>query len=207
MSALVCPKCGRTSDNVAFIESFCVDDYPLKLSTPPKIALERCTRCGRVRLRGEWTVFGERKIADFIKSKCRGDFESFEYDSERGIATFTLRAKNRIERHIPLEMEKTICQQCSRISGGYYEAIIQLRGSRAKQERYAELFIRKLEQVTFVTRTEEKDEGLDIYAGSSKAVVEMMGKLGIKVLMTKKLVGRDQGKRLYRTTFLIRLYS
>ncbi|MEW6723272.1 MAG: NMD3-related protein [Candidatus Micrarchaeota archaeon] len=205
MSALVCPKCGRTSDAVAFIEAFCIDDYPVRIEAPAKAEFERCTRCGRMRLRGEWTPFSEKKVAGFILSRCRGEYESAEFDAERGAAVFTLRSGAKIARPVAVEMKKTICQQCSRIAGGYFEAIIQLRGDRAKQEKYAEMFLKRLDKVTFVTRTEEKDEGLDLYIGNSKAVVEMMGKMGLKVLMTKKLVGRDQGKRLYRTTFLIRL--
>ncbi len=111
----------------------------------------------------------------------------------------------RIERGIPLDIKKTICQQCSRISGGYYEAIIQLRGDPVRVLGYADMLLKKLQKRTFITKEEEKDGGLDLFVGNSKVVVELMGELGVKTLITKKLVGRDQGRRLYRTTFLIRL--
>jgi NMD protein affecting ribosome stability and mRNA decay len=41
--------------------------------------------------------------------------------------------------------------------------------------------------------------------GSSKAIIELLNQLRIKTTMTSKLVGVSEGKRLYRTTFLIRL--
>src|SRR5512143_2627407 len=206
MSAIVCPRCGRTSDQVEFIEAFCIDDYPVSIKAPDKAELEQCTRCGRIKLRGEWTQFSERKVAESILSRCKGDYEDAKYNLEYQTASFLVKKGSaRIEKKIPLEIRKTICPQCSRISGGYFEAIIQLRGDRSKMDKYADMFIKRLQKKTFITRTEEKDEGLDLYIGNSKAVVAMMGELGLKVLMTKKLVGRDQGKRLYRTTFLLRV--
>ncbi len=206
MSVLVCPRCGRTSDKVEFIDAFCIDDYPLNIKVPDRVELEQCTRCGRMRLRGEWTPYSDKKVEGLVLSRCKGDFEGASYDVAYQTASFSVKKGSaRVERKIPLDIRRTICPQCSRMSGGYFEGIIQLRGDRAKAERLAETLLRKLEKKTFVTRTEEKDEGLDLYIGSSKAVVALMGELGLKVLITKKLVGREAGKRLYRTTFLIRL--
>ncbi|NYZ73520.1 hypothetical protein H0O00_00080 [Candidatus Micrarchaeota archaeon] len=203
--SLICPKCGKTSDKVAFIEAFCLECYPVNIKVPDKFEFEQCTRCGRARLKGEWTGHNERKIKELVLSRCRGDFESAEYDMATQTAVFTMKHGAKVERFIPLEMKKTICPQCSRISGGYYEAIIQLRGNRARMERYALMLISSLEKKTFIAKTEEKDEGLNLYVGNSKAVVALMGKLGVRALITKKLVGREQGKRLYRTTFMVRL--
>ncbi len=206
MSAIVCPKCGRTSDEVEFIDAFCIYDYPLNIKTPDRVELEQCTRCGRIRIRGEWTPYSEKKVADLVLSRCKGDFEEASYDMAYQTASFLVRKGSaRVERKIPLDIRRTICPQCSRISGGYFEAIIQLRGDRAKAEKLAGTLLKRLEKKTFVTRTEEKDEGLDLYIGNSKAVVALMGELGLKVLITKKLVGREEGKRLYRTTFLVRV--
>ena len=205
---LVCPTCGRTSDKVAFIEAFCVDCYPIKVKTPDSVQLERCKRCEKMHLQGVWVPYSPKKIADYITSKCRGDFSLAVYDVETQRAEFTIvkgDEKLKISKQIPLLIGVTICPTCSRMSGGYFEAIIQLRGrNRLELERYAAMLIRRLEKVTFITKTEEKDEGLDLYIGSSKPVMRMMVDLGVKAVISKKLVGRDQGKRLYRTTFLLR---
>jgi nonsense-mediated mRNA decay protein 3 len=204
MTGLICPKCGRSDEKIKFIDAFCTDCYPIKIELPGKMGFERCGRCSRMKFRGEWMAYNERKLKEYILGKCKGDFESADYDIESQMAFFMIRG-SKIERFLPVDFIKTICQQCSRISGGYYEGIIQLRGNRAKMEKYADMLMGKLERITFITKTEEKEEGLDLYVGRSKPVVKLMSDLGLKTLMTKKLVGRDQGKRLYRTTFLIRL--
>ena len=206
MSGLICPKCGRGDDEVGFIEAFCADCYPVKLKIPRSVELLQCTRCLRIQLRGEWTQHSDRKVAAFVLSKCKGDFDSAEYDPASGIATFIMgRSGAAIRRTIPFELRKTICTECSRMSGGYFEAIIQLRGPPAKVLGYSGMLIKRLSGRTFIAKEEEKENGLDLYVGNSKAVVEVVASLGIKSRITKKLVGTDQGKRLYRTTFLIRL--
>ncbi len=206
MSGLICPKCGRSEGEVRFIEAFCADCYPVSLKLPQKLAIMQCTRCMRLHIQGRWVEYSAKRVADFVLSKCRGDYDSAEYDPERGAATFVMgRSGARVEREIPLDIQKTICQQCSRLSGGYYEAIIQLRGAPTKVLGYSEMLYKKLAGRTFIAKEDEKENGVDIYVGSSKAVVEIVAGLGIKSLITKKLVGAEQGKRLYRTTFLIRL--
>ena len=80
-----------------------------------------------------------------------------------------------------------------------------MRGDPKKIEKYAHIFLESLSKKTFIAKTDEKEEGLDIYLGSSKAVVGVIVGLGLKTQITKKLVGRSEGKRLYRTTFLLRL--
>ena len=205
MSDLICPKCGKKSSQIEFVDAFCIDCYPVKIKIPDELEFERCTRCERTRFGGEWMHYNEQKFAKHIIDKCKGEFESAEYDLDRQVATFLMSAsKTKIERMIPVNIKKTICQQCSRMSGGYYEAIIQLRGDPLKVRGHAEMFIKKLAKRTFIAKEDEKDNGLDIYVGNSKVIVEIVADLGLKTLITKKLIGRDQGKRLYRTTFLIR---
>ncbi|MEW6748300.1 MAG: NMD3-related protein [Candidatus Micrarchaeota archaeon] len=205
MSSLICPKCGRSSDNVRFIEAFCIDCYPVKLECPRKMEFEECVRCGKMRIRGEWIEGGKKAISDFIISKCKGAFESGAYDPDTQSAAFIMKESGlEVERTISLEMKRTICQQCSRMSGGYFEGIVQLRGDPLKVRGHAVMFVKRLSRKTFIAKEEEKEGGLDIFVGSSKAVVALLSDLGIKALITKKLVGTSEGKRLYRTTFLLR---
>ncbi len=211
---LICPRCGKTNDKIEFVDAFCVECYlgNIKIKVPDSVSFEQCGRCNRIRFRGEWIPFSEKKIGNFVIDRCRGQFKDATYDVYKQIATFTVgdetsKKTTTLQLNIPLELNKTICQQCSQISGGYFEGIIQLRGDkREKLESMADKIIKRLEGKTFVSKIDEKDEGLDIYVGKSKVVVKLMSDLGMKkVLMTKKLVGREQGTRLYRTTFLVRL--
>ena len=134
--------------------------------------------------------------------------QSARFDEEDGAIVFTIRKDDEeleVRRKVDVEMKTTMCQQCSRISGGYYQGLIQLRGDERKVEKMAERFISRLEKRTFIAKAEEKDNGLDLYVGNSKAVVELVAQMRLDALITKKLVGREEGKRLYRTTFLIRI--
>lgn len=206
MSSHICPICGRSSDEIRFIDAFCIDCYPIKLKFPSKIEIEQCTKCKKMHIRGKWINADRDKISKYVIGKCKGDFDSGRYDPKKQIATFVMRKSNiTISKRIAIKIKKTICWQCSRISGGYYEAIIQLRGEPPKVKKYARIFMKNLSKRTFIAKEKENKRGLDIYVGNSKVVVELMSKLRLKTLITKKLVGASNGKRLYRTTFLVKL--
>ncbi len=208
MSELLCPKCGATSDEKDFIESFCVDCYPVKITCPTKLRITQCNRCEKIRISGEWIKFSRKAISDYVVRKCKGNFDSGEFDMDEQIAEFKVGKDGStatIKKRIILEMEPTLCLFCSRASGGYFQGIIQLRGNERRIEKWADMIYGKLKNKTFIAKEEEKHGGLDIYVGSSKAVVELLSEMKVKATITTKLAGVEQGKRYYRTTFLIRL--
>ena len=57
---------------------------------------------------------------------------------------------------------------------------------------------------TFIPKVEEMHGGVDIYVGEKKEVAEILMHHGLKAVRTEKLSGEKKGKRLYRSTFLIR---
>ncbi|MGV8085821.1 MAG: NMD3-related protein [Candidatus Bilamarchaeum sp.] len=204
MTDLICPKCGRSSHGLEFIESFCVDCYPVKVKTLDKLEVTQCKKCSRMMLQGQWKPFSLRDISEFIESKCRGDFKKVIYDPETQTAEFLMTSGAFIKRTIPLTILQNMCPDCNKISGDYFEAIIQLRGDPKKVEKYAIMLIDRLEKKTFINKTEDSKNGVDIYVGNSKAVVSVINEIKYRCLITQKLVGADQGRRLFRTTFLIR---
>lgn len=203
----ICPKCGRTEKETKFLEAFCIDCYPFSFRIPDSVEIETCKRCGRLRIRGEWAEFNKAEMEDYIASKCKGEFESVKYDSEEQKAVFTVK-KGDVSISVPRSIEYikkiTICPDCSRRAGGYFEATIQLRGSEEKIAKYSKMLIHLLKSKTFITKVEEKDSGIDILVGSTKAVFEACGEIGLRTVITRKLMGRREGKRYYRATFLIR---
>jgi len=204
---LICPKCGKTSKEKKFIEAFCVDCYPYNLKTPEKIEVEVCKRCRKMRLRGEWIEYSKKKLEEYIASKCRGEFSSVDYDVDRQTATFTIKkgdSEAQVEREVPFKENIVICPDCSKIAGGYFEAIIQLRGNEAKIRKYAKLLTKMLSRSTFISKVDEKKEGTDLYVGSTRTVLDTMAELRIKRKITRKLAGTKHGKKFYRTTFLLR---
>ncbi|MFH1393656.1 MAG: NMD3-related protein [Candidatus Micrarchaeota archaeon] len=207
---LICPKCGKTDDAVKFIESFCVDCYPVNVKVPEKkITVQICKHCNKMFLKGEWMRHSDKKIREQVVSKCRGDFKSAEYDLENGIVNFIIEKRGseiKVGRKYAIESVTVTCPTCSRVSGGYFEAIVQLRGKDEKVEKNRKLFEGRLSKRTFITKETPQKGGIDLYVGNSKAVLELVRELGLNAKITTKLVGvKEGGRKAYRTSFAIRL--
>jgi nonsense-mediated mRNA decay protein 3 len=204
---IICPKCGRTNAGVQFIDAFCPDCYPFKVKIPEEMEIRICKKCGNVQFRGEWQPYDQETVERIVATKCKGDHDWADYDMDKGEITFTIKKPGGdIEIKKPYVVKKIIdmCPNCSRQSGGYFEAIIQLRGDEKKIKRYMMMLMKLLQRTTFVSKVDEKKEGIDLYVGSSKAVVAVMNETGLRTKMSHTLAGERNGKRIYRTTFLVR---
>ncbi len=205
---LICPKCGVSNEEASFSGPFCVKCAPVNISCPKRIEYIRCSKCKRVRLKGNWVECSEEKLTREVIKKCKGEFLHGTYNFHDQEATFFVGNKTNmfpIKKRMKVNVIKNICQECSRKSGGYFEAIIQLRGKQSKINQYDKLFRKMLLKKSFVAKEEELKEGLDLYIGNSRAVVEMFAELGLRAKISKTLSGEKEGKRLYRTTFLVRV--
>lgn len=208
MSIIICPKCGKDSKEKDFINAFCIDCYQeqINIKIPEEIVLEICKTCEKIRSGREWVV--EFDIQRYIIRKCKGDFFNAIFDEQNSLITFFIKKGEKvlkINKLINLKIIKSQCTDCSRKSGGYYEATIQLRGNKLRIEKYSKIFQRELSMKTFVNKIEERDSGIDLYIGSTDAVLEILKELRITHIITKKLFGVKQGKKVFRTTFSIRL--
>lgn len=204
---LICPSCGVSNEEVRFSGPFCIRCKPVHIECPKRAEYQRCSRCGRMRFKGSWAEWNEAKIEEDAIAKCRGEFLRGTYSLPDQEATFFVGDKKEmypLKIKFPVDIIKVICQQCSRQSSGYFEAIIQLRGKQSSIKRYARLFKKILAKKTFLSKEEEKKEGMDLYVGSSKEVVALLSELGMRAKISRKLAGQREGKRLYRTTFLLR---
>lgn len=205
----ICPRCGAKEGSKPFVGPFCMDCCHFRLEVPEGLQVSRCKRCGRMKMRGEWVPFSERRIAEYVKGKFRGEFTSAEFFPEERKAVFTIEKDGKtitIEKRVGLEARVEMCPDCSRRAGGYFEAIIQLRGNPARIAKYARIFGERLEgKGTFVSKVLEGKDGVDLYAGSTKAVLSLIKELGLTHGISTTLAGQKQGKRLYRSTFSIRL--
>ncbi|MDD2655576.1 MAG: NMD3-related protein [Candidatus ainarchaeum sp.] len=208
MHDLVCPRCGATNEKTQFMGPFCIDCAPFKLECPKEFSIELCPKCGKMRIARDWIKFDAPIIEKLLRRKCKGNIEKMEYDPYSGKATFFINKDNnlmQVSRDVEFKPIKNLCPNCSRKSSGYFEAIIQLRGRPERIAKYEKLLTTALKEKTFIAKTEQKKEGKDLYVGDSKQVVALFRELGLKVVISRTLHGLRQGKRLYRTTFLLRL--
>jgi nonsense-mediated mRNA decay protein 3 len=130
----------------------------------------------------------------------------------------TRRLEERFETNVRISW--IACDRCSRIAGGYYESKVQIRAQRRPLEdaelkralRIAESTIehaQREDRLAFISKTVQLKEGLDIYVGTTRAAKQivraMMQQMGGGFNDSAQLVGRRDGKDVYRVTFVVRL--
>jgi len=238
MTRIFCPKCGNDVD--VLYSNVCrqcfIGDKKL-LESPAVVHMRICPTCGSVYIRGKWQSRGEE--SDVIIESVRDNLKINKQARDIGLTitpkqldysrySVHVEAKANIEG-IPidaaLDTEVRIswetCDTCSRIAGGYFEGIVQVRAEKrlpAKEELdkcrsiaedAAARTQDKGERLAFIAKIVELDEGIDVYVGSSKlgkqicrAIVDTFGG---KFSESPKLVGQKDGEDLYRITFAVRL--
>jgi len=197
-----CPTCGKPDTAGKFSGELCLECAMERISPLPVARVSVCQKCGAVIDKGNKRkdVSVEGEAARVLKlGQCKpifsADFTSVEYESRYG----------RVSQPLTFLLEKRLCTDCSRAHSQYFEAIIQLRGEPARVERMAKILLRRVESRSFVPKIEELKEGLDIYCGSRNEAISALNSQQLGFLRTEKLAGEKNGKRLYRTTLLVRL--
>jgi len=207
-----CVKCG--SDNKKMIGPFCIDCYPLNIKTKP-IELKMCVKCGGIFIHGKWVKNKQEQMEEMSKlmrRKIKGDkIENVRYLGDTNEIEITLKdygVEFKVLRTSGIEIEKMVCQTCSRMSSGYFEAIVQLRGNEKKVERALRRIIKCMEKVSFIAKIDEDKRGFNIFTGSSKATAQCLINLNeemkFKQKITRTLSGLKEGKKMYRVTYSIR---
>jgi NMD protein affecting ribosome stability and mRNA decay len=193
--------CGKSDAEKQFYGELCLQCAKSKLEPLPSAKVFVCQKCGQViskaRVRKECSM--EEEVARLLKIKAAHpvfapDFSSVEYESEYG----------RISQGIVVLTEKSMCTVCGRAGTQYFEAIIQLRGEPKKVEKMGAYLEKRIKNRSFIPKIEELKEGIDLYCGSRNEAIAALNAYELGFLRTEKLAGERNGKRLYRTTLLVR---
>lgn len=207
------------------------------IECPLVLYLRICPTCGSVFKKGKWSSREneEKTIRECVKDSLIIDkeaqnlkikFEPEQLDYSRYRVHLDASAEIRgapVESTLNTEVRISweTCDTCSRISGGYFEGIVQVRADKRLPtneelkrcieiaEDVAERSRNKGERLAFISQTLEIDEGIDLYVGVMKlgkqicrAIIEVFGG---KFSESPKLVGQKNGVDLYRITFALRL--
>jgi nonsense-mediated mRNA decay protein 3 len=112
------------------------------------------------------------------------------------------------------------CSRCSKLLGNYFEAKIQVRGTNREldeselheSETIVDEILQQsggIETNAFLTKSEFIHGGEDFYIGSStearKIAKKLINEFSGKLKESSKLMGRKDGRDVYRTTFTIRV--
>ncbi len=236
-----CSVCGEVTDEL--IENKCRRCYASEkrlIKIAPRLETKACRHCRRYLRNGKWTVAKDEKsmLEEAARASLEGSIRvemkapSLDIQVREPVRTsasvysipITVTARGRIQG---LEIEASesaevrlsygICDECSRLRGGYYEAIVQLRGpaplgeaEREKFDRFvSERVAKSGDRRAFIARIEDLHEGLDFYLGSAKLARKvaraLRGKYGGTITESAKLFGKKEGKELYRVTIAVRL--
>ncbi|MGB9929647.1 MAG: 60S ribosomal export protein NMD3 [Methanosarcina sp.] len=238
MNSVTCPKCGKESD--ILLDSVCKDCFfeTFKLIELPLVLHVRiCSNCGAYFQRSKWGDIGNleevvlKAVEDalFIHNEA-GDVEVYFKPREITPYIYIVRAEvDAIVRGEPVHadaetevrIQRTACDMCSRESGGYFEAIIQIRAAgryptEEEKKRCSTLaretmesMRKKGDRLAFISDVIEQKEGIDFYMGSMNASRQVcrliVSELGGSFSESPTLVGMKDGKNLYRITFAVRL--
>ena len=234
-----CPKCGKKTDEL--FDSLCRACFTkgIKLIDAEKLAIpirvNVCEICGgyfKGKGAGKERTSIEEVVTDAIRKEIRerygheckvrveGLVRNELKDAENRVIV-SLRVKAEIkgveieERgEIAVSLKKETCERCSRITGGYYAGIVQIRADDripADEEltMAEEIAYSGLGDADFISKETKLKEGLDIYVSSMecgrRVSRQIVKKLGGGFSESRKLYGRKDGRNVYRVSFSVRL--
>jgi nonsense-mediated mRNA decay protein 3 len=221
-----CPPC--------FVKKTPLLDAPLVLD------VELCAHCDARHVGNHWVDPDEGEPLEWIReSAVRGALkvhvnvaspnvvldEAAQDDKNfRSKASLTGNVEGvpiQFEREIIVRMRRSVCDRCSRMFGGYYAAVIQLRATdravtdheikRAHRIVGDELDRQRASgnRESFLTKSGPVPGGFDYYLGDiegTRGVARLLcDKLGAVYEEHAKLSGRKEGEDIYRVTFLVRI--
>jgi nonsense-mediated mRNA decay protein 3 len=233
---VVCGAVGR--ELVDGVCAACAADRTTLVSVPERGVVVICPHCGARKSGARWERSGAsplltaEDLGPFLRVHPEAGVRGVRWEEVSSTATVrelrgTARVRFRgIEREVPLAFsvrtEHQTCTDCSRKSGRYYTAVVQLRGvlERMSNEK-APALRQRLEGVwagvlaearpdwrKAVSWSEGLPEGWDIYFTdtlAARAVVRIAKqRFGASLKESATLFGRKNGQDVYRVTFCLR---
>jgi nonsense-mediated mRNA decay protein 3 len=233
-----CVVCGRTgAPLVDGVCAECASGRAALVTVPEHVEIVVCSGCGARCVGRHWDRAGEPPVVtatDLAPSlRVHPEVGVREVRWEERSATATVRSLvgdarvlfRGVERHVPLALDVRLvfrsCPDCSRKSGRYYTALVQLRGpSERVSEKPRDLRSRLDRSWTELLRDarpdwpkaiswrEERPEGWDIYFTETLAArsIARLAKqrFGLRPVESASLFGRKDGRDVYRVTFCLR---
>jgi len=233
-----CVVCGATGRPlVDGVCSECAADRTLLVSAPQRTVVVICPHCGARQVRDHWERSGAsplltaEDLTPLLEVHPEVGLRRVRWEERSSTATvrelvgtthvvFRGAARD-VEVPLSVRLERHTCPDCSRKSGRYYTAIIQLRGpAEGPSEKAVALRSRLDAQWSNLLREarpdwrkaaswrEELPEGWDCYFTETLAARSIARlakqKFGASLKESASLAGRKNGQEVYRVTFCLR---
>jgi nonsense-mediated mRNA decay protein 3 len=224
-----CPKCGEEADS--FTGNICTECFLKEKDffTVDKISIIICKHCQKFLLHGKWIAFSEEQIVEEVVSKVKiidkleeskvfvelKKYSEVDYEAKvrvTGILSGKIVEK---EKSVKFQLKDTVCDPCMKLRSDYREAVLQLRSaSKESAKEMCDLAMNFLEKerqkdsLSDTSKVMELRTGFDLWIGSKKAAAKISRQLSkvfeVTPKVSRKLIGQENGKRKYRTTFCIK---
>ena len=233
-----CVVCGATGrpllDGVC---SECAADRTVLVTAPERGVVVICPHCGARRAGARWERAGTgslltaEDLTPFLRVHPEVGLREVHWEEVAATGTVrelaaSLRARFRgIERDvrvpISVRIEHQTCTECSRRSGRFYTAVVQLRGGLERGHEKAPALRGRLESTwsgilaqarpdwrRAVSWQEGLPEGWDVFFTNTLAARSIVRlakqRFGASVKESASLFGRKNGQEIYRVTFCLR---
>ncbi len=233
---MLCILCGI---NEEYEKGICKDCIAGRLSVAASGTLDitECPKCGSMKIGKKWypdnqEVTLARKALQQI-SVSDPDFEKVAGPenvmvSHDGTSTFVRLALKKtgfedfnFEVSIPTRRLRNSCPTCNKVTGSYYEAILQIRTLNAEYNGLVEYVkdeavgimknLNKRDPESFISTVNKVPEGLDIYLGKradgNRLSKHIIDNYLATMKVSKTLAGVRDGTKFYRFTYGVRLAS
>jgi nonsense-mediated mRNA decay protein 3 len=227
---MLCVECGKRE---AKYENLCEECFLKKVKftdLPKHMEVVICPHCGAVKFRGEWRRLNrEEMLRELIERNLdtlhEYDSLAVEFSEREGNKNLEVDVRIHIkyrdlkiieEHYSEVSIKYESCPRCNRYFGNYFEAILQIRGVREGEleeivnfaHSRLDYYAQKNENL-FITKEEGKHEGWDIYISdkkeAKKVADEISKRYGATVKASPHIVGRKDGRDVYRMTYSVRL--
>ena len=224
---MICVKCGKhVTKNIKGLCPECYTKSQKIFFLPKKLNLEKCSHCGSYKTGNGWQQ-GSDIPQMVLNGKITWDVNitdphfkiDTKYNSWMIHCQGKVHNKDVIESYnLPVKIHTTACPRCSMIKGGYYEALIQVRGTKRNLTSDEKTMIHQIiskkianakDPRAFITKIDELPHGVDYYLGEQHISESLTRQLKQHFHATTKksvsLMGVKDGQKIYRVTHLIRL--
>lgn len=232
-----CPKCGKPTDHDGLC-SECKAGAIQWLSCDGRVQSVHCPACDAEKHGSVWTDTGrDRNTVAYELARAalhiHPDVKSVDLriritdlSPNRSRAAITVNGMlygQRVEGacEVAIAWVREQCDRCNRISGSYYEGVVQVRAEGRRPSPFeiqtgaaiateAESTLQSGgERLSFISDMTETRDGLDIVVGSQHIGLmiaqKITAELGGRYTTHPKLVGEKNGRQLFRVTYSVRL--
>jgi nonsense-mediated mRNA decay protein 3 len=231
-------KCIICDSKEAVSKGICLDCIMsrTRITVSGNLSLNTCPKCGSWSSGGRWVrQVSDLRLSKQVNSLCevsdphyslRVDEDSIDFVPGEERVNFNAYLTDdmgfrspAIQLEIHVSPAKVSCPSCNRLTGSYYESIIQIRSYSKGYSTVIDTAVASVNEFlsseklrgknAFISKQVKLPEGFDLYLGS-KSDGERISKylherFFSEVTQNKKLAGRTEGYDLYRYTYLVRI--